>query len=147
MGRGSPKVWAGVALIVLLVVVDVALILWDSGPVPAPPAASPEEAAPADDRRWRIPKEALDAVLRDLQEASPDVTFSSTPALTVQRLAPDSPLTLAGLRPKDRIVSINGTPVQGKGSEELLREAAGARSFKMKVERGGQLMDYRFDFE
>lgn len=148
MARASPKVWAGVALIVLLVVADVALILRDRGPVPAPPAPAedpPEEEE--EDRRWRIPKAARDAVLRDLQKASSDVVFTSSPSLTVRDLAPDSPLSLAGLRPKDRIVSINGMPVQGEGAEGLLREAAGGPSLRMRILREGRTFDYRFDFE
>lgn len=145
MGRASPRVWAGVALIVLLILVDIALIVRETGhsrenlPV-APPSV-------ADEKRWRIPKAARDAVLRDLQGSEPDAEFSPGPGLTVERLAPDSPLTLAGLRPKDRIVSINGSPVQGGGAKRLLEEAATARSLRMKVQREGRTLDYRFDFE
>ncbi len=56
---------------------------------------------------------------------------------TINRVLPDSPAEEAGLRAGDRVVAINGTPVDGDSIRTTIQASEG-RPLRLTVERGGE---------
>jgi regulator of sigma E protease len=56
---------------------------------------------------------------------------------TINRVLADSPAEEAGLRAGDRVVAINGTPVDGDSIRTTIQESEG-RPLRLTVERGGE---------
>lgn len=71
-----------------------------------------------------------------------------TPALTVYRVYPDSTASKAGLRPTDKIVAVNGEPLELGPENSLIvnfmrrvTEAGAQGALRLKLLRGGKVMD------
>jgi regulator of sigma E protease len=60
----------------------------------------------------------------------------------VEAVGADSPAAVAGLRPKDRIVAVNGRAVQGDAIVDAIRGSAG-RPLAFTVERSDRRIDLR----
>ena len=58
-------------------------------------------------------------LLQPLRDFEHDTYFDAEEGVIVAGTAPDSPASRSGLRPLDRIVSVNGRPVTAKTSEDL----------------------------
>ena len=61
---------------------------------------------------------------------------------TVEQVLADSPAATAGLLPKDRIVAIDGKPVDAEGIRTTIR-ASGGRPLELTVERGTERIDLK----
>lgn len=71
-----------------------------------------------------------------------DLEFEPTPIVVIQSPQPDSPAQQAGLKPGDRVVSINGQTVKGiENFKTLVQESKGA-PLQLAVVREGQTMNF-----
>lgn len=57
--------------------------------------------------------------LQPLRDFNKDIYFDATEGVIVAETDPDSPARAAGVRPKDRIVRVNGVPLTAMTSEDL----------------------------
>jgi S1-C subfamily serine protease len=68
--------------------------------------------------------------------------------LTIDFLDPRSPIFTAGFRTGDRLRSLNGSPVETLSRAlNLIHEIRACDSITVQVQRGNEILDYRFDFK
>jgi general secretion pathway protein C len=106
------------------------------------PAASPV-AAPAINLEERHR-------LADVMRAEPAVDEESNKLLgfRIDPIPPASALVRAGLRPRDLVTAVNGTPLADQDrqrSQEIMNEALASGSASLSVIRGGQHVDVAVD--
>ena len=81
-----------------------------------------------------MPTSAAPKHARQYQEVPQQRSFGS--GARVDEVDPNSPAARAGMRPGDRIVGINGTPIDGI-SDVIPFVAGGGRPITVDIERGG----------
>jgi membrane-associated protease RseP (regulator of RpoE activity) len=81
-----------------------------------------------------MPANAADKHARQYQEVPQQQSFGS--GAPVDEVDPNSPAARAGMRPGDRIVGINGRPIDGI-SDVIPFVAGGGRPITVDIERGG----------
>jgi S1-C subfamily serine protease len=128
----------------------------------AEPDAAPSlltEAAPcleSSPHQWRILKSARDRYLGEMERVNRDVALRPKPGadkdsvseLIIERVSPESPFSRAGLQKNDRILSVNGRPVDTMSRAiGLANELRRQTRVDLEIERGGNRILYRFDFE
>jgi S1-C subfamily serine protease len=117
------------------------------------------EAAPcleSSPHRWRILKSVRDRYLGEMERVNRDVALRPKPGsdrdsvseLIIERVSPDSPFSRAGFQKNDRILSVNGMPVNTMSRAIGLANELRAQSrVDLEIEREGGRILYRFDFE
>jgi len=79
---------------------------------------------------------------------TPGKDENSVTELTIAAIAPESPMYAAGFRQDDRILKVNGTPVDTLGRAiNLIHEIRASSRITVQVQRGDRILDYRVDFE
>lgn len=129
--------------------------VWRAGPGRAPrPAGAAARQVGAN--HWVVPRPVKEAYLKDPARVSRDIVLRPAqgegPGLvsevSIDRLAADGPFYAAGLRPGDRLVAVNGSPIRTlRRAVNLVHEIRDADLLQVRVERGGSFLDYRIDFE
>jgi membrane-associated protease RseP (regulator of RpoE activity) len=68
--------------------------------------------------------------------------------LSILKVAEESPMYEAGFRKDDRIVKVNGTPIRTMGrAVNLIHEIKACTRLTVQVQRGDQIIDFKFEFE
>jgi membrane-associated protease RseP (regulator of RpoE activity) len=114
------------------------------------------ETRRVDGNQWIVSREDRDAYLKDLAGATKQITLKPNLAkeadavvdLSVLKVTEESPMFAAGFRTDDRILKVNGTPIGTmQRAVNLVHEIRACDSLTVKVQRGDQIIDYRFDFK
>jgi len=155
----SPRVWSGLAAALVVGTMAFACFTWrrrETSPAPPflqVPATGTLQIAPYS---WRVSRLARESYFKDIGRVNNDLTLKPTMGeapdsiteLRIARVAPESPLHSAGFRPNDRIVKVNGSPVTTLARAlNLAHEVQQSNRLTVEVERSGQTVQYRFDFE
>ena len=105
---------------------------------------------------WVVARPIKEAYLKDPALVSRDIVLRPAPGeepglvseVCIDRLASDGPFYAAGLRPGDRLVAVNGSPIRTlHRAVNLVHEIRDADLLQVRVERRGSFFDYRIDFE
>lgn len=162
MGQGTNRIavvgmiLAGVA--VALVVGIMVLSGSDparSGRDKAPSIAQEVETRQVGDYHWIVSRPDKEQYLGDLAGVNKEILMKPNPGeqkdsvthLTIIRLSGDSPIYTAGFRKGDRILKVNGTPIETMGRAiNLIHEVKRTDDLTVQVQRGEEILDYRFEF-
>jgi S1-C subfamily serine protease len=96
-----------------------------------------------------------DSYLQDLAGVTKQITLKpnagkevdSVTDLSILKVAEGSPMYVAGFRKHDRILKVNGTPIDTMSrAVNLIHEIKACSQLTVQVQRGGQIIDYQFDF-
>ncbi len=94
--------------------------------------------------------------LKNLAAVTKHITMKPNPGrdensvtdLSIFKIAEESPMYAAGFRKGDSVLKVNGTPVSTMGRAiNLVHEIRACNQLTVQVQRGDQIIDYRFDFE
>jgi len=105
---------------------------------------------------WIVSRADKDAYLKDLAGVTKQITLEPNPGkeadsvtdLAILKLADESPMYTAGFRKDDRILKVNGTPIDSMGrAVNLIHEIKASNRLTVQIRRGDQIVNYQFDFE
>ena len=105
---------------------------------------------------WIVSRVDRDSYLNDLGKATKQIQLQPSPGqeegsvarLTILKLDEESPMFAAGFRNGDRILKVNGTSIRTmKRAFNLLHEVKAADVLTVQVQRGEEILDYRFELE
>jgi predicted metalloprotease with PDZ domain len=109
-----------------------------------------------DGNYWVVSRLDKDAYLKDLARTTKQITLKPSLGkesdevvdLSVMKVAEESPMYAAGFRKDDRILKVNGTPIGTmQRAVNLVHEIKACDTLTVQVQRGDQVIDYRFDFK
>jgi len=121
----------------------------------SPSGAVKTIARETEPNHWRIPRSSNDNYLPDPGRVNREIrlkpTMGGTPdavtEIRIAQIALDSPMYAAGFRQDDRILQINGAPITTLNRAiNLVHEVRAASQLTVRIDRGGKIINYRFDF-
>lgn len=121
----------------------------------SPVVERPPQVVRVSDDHWQVPRSLREEYFADAQrlnrefrlrpEAEPGT--DRIRSLDVDLVAEGSPLHAAGFRKGDRILAVNGAPVDTMSRAlGLANEARRADALTVRVERAGKVREFRCDF-
>jgi len=104
---------------------------------------------------WVVSRKARDDYLKDPERLNRDLHLEpvlggtdKVTELVIAHLEPSSPIHGAGLRQGDRVLNVNGFPVETLGrAVNLIHEIRGSERLTFRVGRGNETLDYEVVFE
>lgn len=105
---------------------------------------------------WTVPRHEKDKYLNNTAAVTKQITLKPTPGklpdsvtdLTIISVDENSPMYEAGFRREDRILMINGAPIETMGRAlNLLHEIKASSLLTIQVRRGDRIIDYQVTFE
>ncbi|HVE40975.1 MAG TPA: PDZ domain-containing protein [Planctomycetota bacterium] len=156
MQHGRRNVVVAATLLVGAGLAAVAVLRHRSADAPSAASRPLLRCEQVDPHHWRIPLASRDEYFRTPARLNEDIHLKPVVAadgktvtsLTIAKLSSSGPMSLAGFKVGDRIVSLNGRPVDTLSrAMNLAHEAQSGARLSVQVERDGTPIDYRFDFE
>jgi len=124
--------------------------------VPPTVAASASHCEMLGEHYWRIPRTLRAEYYRDPTRLNEDIQLKPVPGpepdsvstLVIAELSPRSPVYAAGFRKGDRVLKVDEKPVSTMARAlNLVHEVEAARRLTVQVDRNGEVLTFRFEFE